>query len=162
MKKILPLLCGTAIILTGCGSKAKTSQPAEFDKNFCRNAVITQNEKEYSAQLKRGGESAWEVTFSAPETIKGMVVTCSGDTVNLDFMGLSYAMDRDKMPKYGTVALLTSALETVIDGKDVSCIKDGNKLIEKGVVNGQDFTAEFEGKNLKKMEISKSIKAEFS
>lgn len=162
MKKILPLLCGITLILTGCDSSAKTAKPIAMDKSFCKNVVIQQDEKEYSAELKRGGDNTWECTFSAPETVNGMVITYSGDSAVLNFMGLSYSLPREEVPEYGITELLTSTLEIIINGKDISCVSDGETTIEKGVIHGQDFSAEFQGKNLKTIEISKSFKAEFS
>ena len=80
----------------------------------------------------------------------------------MDFRELSYSMDRGTLPKSSMISLITKAADALIAQKDLTCFQNAKNITEKGVVSAQDFTAEFNDENIKKLEIAKNLTVEFT
>ncbi len=158
---ILPLLAG--IMLCSCGSSEKTAKPVKLDENFKAQATMTVDGTEYTANLTRNGADIWECEFTAPETIEGMVMTCSGDSAELEFMGLKYKTDRANIPESSAVTLTSSVIEKIISQKDVDYMQnDKGTITVSGDVKGQDFTAKMKKGKLCSLSVSSELEVKFS
>lgn len=160
-RTILPLLAG--IMLCSCKSSEKTVKPVKLDENFKAQATVTVDGTEYTANLTRSGADVWECEFTAPETIEGMVMTCSGDSAELEFMGLEYKTDRANIPESSAVTLISAAVEKIISQKGVSYMQNDKGIITvSGDVKGQAFTAGMKNGKLRSLSISSELEVKFS
>lgn len=158
--KICTLALISALCLSSCSSSARV-KPCDVDEKFKSDVKISQNDKEFCAKLIRAGADIWEMDFSKPDTVAGMKLTLSGNVCTLDFMGLKYKLDRKDISQYSMANLCCSAMEDLIGKRDLTCSKNGDDLIEKGVVNGQDFTAVFKDGKIKELTVSDQLKCKF-
>lgn len=158
--RICAAALAAALCLCSCSSSSQ-AKPCDVDEKFQSEVKITQNEKEFCAKLSRADADIWEMDFSKPDTVAGMKLTLSGNVCTLDFKGLKYELDRKDVSQYSMANLCCGAMEDIIGKRDLTCTKDGDKLTEKGTVNGQDFTAVFEDGKIKELTVQGQLKCEF-
>ena len=149
-------------LLTSCGGISKSAEPEKLSEDFSADAQITYDEREYAANFKRGGADLWECEFTAPETIKGLKLTATGELCKLEFMGLTYSLERSDVPEYGIMPLITSVVEDLIACRDLTCTSSEEGTKECGIVSGQDFTATVKDGKLISIQISDDLTAEFT
>lgn len=159
--------CGVILALslgmfTGCAKKGKDTELVKVDENFSGKAVITVDGTEYSADIQRGGADMWQWEFSAPQTVEGMAISCSGNSARLEFMGLSYETDRDNIPESSAVTLTSAAIDKLISQKGCTAVvNDKGVTTVSGQVKGQDFYAKFKGDKLQSLDISTEVSVKF-
>ncbi|MBQ4246973.1 MAG: hypothetical protein II703_00090 [Ruminococcus sp.] len=157
-KFILISLAG--LCLSACGNSAG-AKPCDIDENFSCRVTITHREKQFTANVKRADADVWEMEFSRPDTVKGMKIGLTGKVCTMDFMGLRYEFDRSTPGEMSMADTCCGAVEKLISKKEVSCSKDGEDIIEKASLNGQDFSARFKNGELKEIDFPGDIKYEF-
>lgn len=145
--------------LSSCGKS--DCKPIEPDKNLSCHAEITHNDITYSADLERQDGMGWKATFTAPQTVDGLEISLFDSSCTLDFKGLSYSAQRSELPQGGMVTLLTAALDNCINGK-VKCVSDGQKVLQRGEVEGMEFSALFDSGKLESLEIFNNLTAKFT
>lgn len=162
MKKLVAfsLSAVVALVTASCGKEVK--KPEELERNFSCDAVIVQDETEYTAKLERIDNTGWNAVFTAPETIKGLEISLFSDKCTVNFKELSYTADREELPQYGLLAMVTSAVDDCIAGKELKTTQEGKVLKQSGSVSGFDYTASLDGKTISRIEIQPDITAEFS
>lgn len=157
------LVCAVSLaLLTSCGEKREAVKPEALSEDFDKTAVITLDGSSYTAEFRRGGADIWECEFVEPETIAGLKLTASGEVCKIEFKGLDYTVQRDDLPEYGVMPLITECLDSLIAGRDISCVKDGKTVTEKGMVNGEDFSAQIKDGELVSLQIARKLTADFS
>jgi hypothetical protein len=122
---------------------------------------ITNGEKQYTATLTRADTEIWQMDFTAPETVSGLKLGFTGEVCTLEMQGLKYELDRKNVPQWSCASLCCGALEEIISKRDMTCTSDGDTVTEKGSVNGQDFTAQFEDGKIKELTFSDQLRFEF-
>ncbi|MDO4944609.1 MAG: hypothetical protein Q4E74_05330 [Ruminococcus sp.] len=155
------VLCA-ALLTCSCGGDRQSVKPEAIPEDFSKSAEITLDDNTYCADLRRGGDDIWECEFTSPETIEGLKITCSGDLCTLDFKELSYTLDRADVPQYSVVALVTKTVENLISGKELSCTESNGTVTERGIVNGEDFTAVIKKGELTEITVAQNFTVKFS
>lgn len=151
-----------ALTFTSCGGKRESVKQEALPEKFDKTANITLDEKEYSADFKRGGADIWECEFTAPETIEGLKLTISGEVCRLEYKGLDYTVQRENMPDYGILPLVTKSVDSLIAGRDISTVKSGKSVISSGTVSGESFSAEISDGEIKTLNIEGYLSVEFT
>ncbi|MCR5542423.1 MAG: hypothetical protein K6F71_16580 [Ruminococcus sp.] len=158
------MLLLTAVIsaaLVGCGAERKSAKPEKLSGDMDKTAEITLFGREYKAELRRGGEGVWECGFTEPESLAGLKMTYDTENCRIELDGLQYQCDGAALPEYGLMPLLATALETLIDGKDISCTVRGDYTEETGETSGQRFVAKVKGGELTELEVDKALTVRF-
>lgn len=157
---ISAVIClGISLALCSCSHSSTT--PCDIDEQFTSQVTITQDGKEFSAELTRADADIWEMSFSKPDTVAGMKIGLTGGSCTLRFQGLSYQLDRNDLSPYSMVSIGCEAMEKLISKDDITCTADGGKLTEKGTVSGMEFTAVFEDDKIKELTVSDQLRFEF-
>ncbi|MBQ8966171.1 hypothetical protein [Ruminococcus sp.] len=163
MKKT-PLLLVTlafAAAMSACKAERRATEPKKLSAELDKTAHITLNGREYTAHLRRGGDGIWECAFSEPECLAGLTMTCDPEGSRMAYEGLEYYISPENMPEYGLMPLLTSALDDVAEGRDISCTEAEGCIRETGQAAGQSFTAEVKDGGIVSLEIAGVLSAEF-
>lgn len=84
--------------LCSCGESSEI-KPVKLAEDYKTSTEFTIDGTEYSANFTREGADMWECEITAPETVSGMVITCSGESARLEYKGLTYETDRGTYPK---------------------------------------------------------------
>ena len=156
MKKIVLIL--VACMLCGCSSEKK----GEADKpkqSFKTKVTLSDG---YEGELERADVSGWNLTLSAPETVKGLGLSYLADgkcVITLENHSAVY--ERSELPQYGSVDLLVSALDMCAAETGIEVeVKDG-KTCRKGNIRGVPFTVVSEEGTPVSAELGTGVKAEF-
>ena len=159
--RTLMLSVSAAAVLTGCGAESISARPAKLGKNFDRTAEIEYFGREYTAQLRRGGDGVWECSFTSPDTVAGLKMTSDSESCRMELDSLEYLCGSGQLPEYGLMPMLTGTLDTLIKGEDISCTEHGDHTEERGETAGQRFTANIKDGELRELDIEGCMKAKF-
>ena len=115
------------------------------------------------AEFTIDGADMWECEITAPETVSGMVITCSGESARLEYKGLTYETDRGNIPESSAVTMTAAVLDKLISQKGVTYLKnDKGDISATGQIKGQDFSAKIKGGKVKSLEISGEVSVKFT
>ena len=160
--RIKPLITALAACVCFCSCSSQGSaKPCEIDEKFTSQVKITHGAREYTATVSRADADIWQMEFSAPETVAGLKLGFTGNVCTLEMQGLKYELESKSLPQWSSASLCCGALEEIINKRGMTCTKDGSTVTEKGSVNGQDFTAQFEDGKIKELTFSDQLKCEF-
>lgn len=151
----------TASLMTGCAGEKVSVKPEKVSEEFHKTATVTLNGRDYTATLHRGGADIWECEFTEPECVAGLKLTTAADSCRMEFGELEYMADRETLPEYGMMPLLTKTLDAVIAGRDVSCSEGKDCTTEIGQISEQTFTAKVKNGEIVSVEIAGCMSAEF-
>lgn len=106
----------------GCRPRESTPQPvaADFSCQFRANY----RELAVAGTLTRRTAGTLSLTFSEPETLKGLTAAWDGETVKLSFLGLEYTVNPESVPE----AALGKELTAVFD----AALRDEGEREQKG------------------------------
>ncbi|WP_024858760.1 hypothetical protein [Ruminococcus albus] len=157
--RFIPLIA--AALLTGCGAERTSAKPEKLSGDIDRSADITLFGREYKAELRRGGEGTWECGFTEPENLAGLKITYDSESCIMEMNDLKYQCGKASLPEYGLMPLMAGAVDTLIEGRDVSCTKSGKYTVETGETAGQKFSAKVRDGELTELEVENSLTVHF-
>lgn len=160
-KLLLTTALLTVLLTTGCGDKRVSVKPEKVTEDFDKTATVTLNGREYTAQLHRGGADIWECEFTEPECVAGLKITTAADSCRMEYGELEYLADREALPEYGMMPLLTRTLDAIIAGRDISCTEGKDCQNEIGQISEQTFTAKVKNGEIVSVDIAGCLSAEF-
>lgn len=136
MKKILTaFLCVVMIVsVTACGGiggKKSQCRPG-LNTAFSVTAVITYDDKEYNAAVMRYSVGNWDVTFSSPNTLSGVLLAFRGDQVDASYKGLSFSVPKTALPLKSMIINLIDAVDSAAGEDSIECSEDGELMLIDG------------------------------
>lgn len=96
-----------------------------------------------SADITRT-DGVWSVTFTAPDSVKGMIITENGGEYNVAYSGITFNYKQEEVPFLTAVQYLTGSIEAVAQKNDISVksVKDGvqisGTLLQSGYIMNAD------------------------
>lgn len=159
---VLPMIAAVTAALAGCGADRTSVKPEKLSGDIDKSAEITLFGREYKVELRRGGEGTWECGFTEPENLAGLKITYDSESCRMEMNALEYQCDKKALPEYGLMPLLATTLETLIEGKDVSCTERDGITVETGKTAGQRFTAKVKDGELTELEVEGAMTVQFS
>lgn len=109
MKKTIVLILTLVLFLCGCSPKA--SKERTMPKCFNSTAEIEFDGMTYEVIMSRMADGWWEVELCAPEAVKGLVFTISGEDTEISFKGLHFTFDTSKFPVGSVVSLAVRSFD---------------------------------------------------
>lgn len=145
---IFAAIC-TAILFSGCGTSFIAPKAPDMNKCYTMNAVITSDEREYSAAFSRVDVNYWEIVFSEPFALSGMKLVYKNGEISASLDGLETDSVSEIWAKSDVYSVL-SALENASQptGKEAVTLLDG--ILQ---VAGTDYTLVFDEKTSELTEI---------
>ena len=128
MKKVVVLLVSFVMMigLCACGSKNNVKFEPKLNKAFTVSAQIKYDDQEYQASIKRLGKANWDVEFSSPNTLAGVLLSYRDDNVEASYKGLSF------------ISSLIDVVDTTAELPEISGEeKDGEILVEGELEQGK-------------------------
>lgn len=108
MKKVVVLLVSFVMMigLCACGSKNNVKFEPKLNKAFTVSAQIKYDDQEYQASIKRLGKANWDVEFSSPNTLAGVLLSYRDDNVEASYKGLSFSVPKSALPLKAIISSL--------------------------------------------------------
>ena len=137
MKKVVVLLVSFVMMigLCACGSKNNVKFEPKLNKAFTVSAQIKYDDQEYQASIKRLGKANWDVEFSSPNTLAGVLLSYRDDNVEASYKGLSFSVPKSALPLKAIISSLIDVVDTTAElpGEE----KDGEILVEGELEQGK-------------------------
>ena len=133
MKKVVVLLVSFVMMigLCACGSKNNVKFEPKLNKAFTVSAQIKYDDQEYQASIKRLGKANWDVEFSSPNTLAGVLLSYRDDNVEASYKGLSFSVPKSALPLKAIISSLIDVVDTTAELPEISGEeKDGEILVE--------------------------------
>lgn len=131
----------TVIFITSCSSVGgkNGSAPNGIGKPFTASVNIVLDDMNSEGKITRYGKEMWDIEFSSPATISGVLLSFADGNVDASYKGLNFSVPQSALPIKAMMTNLISAAEKIAaDDKLEGNEKDGNIQIE-GRLDGGDY-----------------------
>lgn len=148
--------------LAGCAKKA---EPISMGSNFSVNCDAEYDGFKASMYITRLGADGWEVTFTSPETLKGLAVSYENENTKVSYKGLTFSVPREDVPVNALVTNITGAMNNMGKKNNVEFTKKNGIVTAKGNIDSGNYVLKCNQKDGAPMclEIKKiKLKADFS
>ncbi len=133
MKKYISVFLSFILVLSlcACGSKSSVKFQPKLGGAFTVNAQIVYGEQESAAVVKRLGMSSWDIEFSSPNTLAGVVLSYRENNVEASYKGLSFSVPKSALPLKAIILTLTDVVDSMSQLDEIECEeKDGSFIYE--------------------------------
>ena len=133
MKKYISVFLSFILVLSlcACGSKSSVKFQTKLGGAFTVNAQIVNGEQESAAVVKRLGMSSWDIEFSSPNTLAGVVLSYRENNVEASYKGLSFSVPKSALPLKAIILTLTDVVDSMSQLDEIECEeKDGSFIYE--------------------------------
>ena len=133
MKKYISVFLSFILVLSlcACGSKSSVKFQPKLGGAFNVNAQIVYGEQESAAVVKRLGMSSWDIEFSSPNTLAGVVLSYRENNVEASYKGLSFSVPKSALPLKAIILTLTDVVDSMSQLDEIECEeKDGSFIYE--------------------------------
>lgn len=132
---MLAALLSLAACLTVSGCGEGDTQPVKLDGQCGFAAQITSDGQSFEASFLRDKDGGWTAVFSSPDSLSEMTVTAftaGGDSVLVQYQGLSLEMSADKLPAGSVASAIEQCMDHAANSSAVKYSKDGDLKLIKG------------------------------
>ncbi len=126
-RRIFALCFAFVIVLAGCNRKKSAAEPVSVD--FICDFHAQYNDLSAKGVLTRRTAGTLLLEFSEPETLAGLSAEWDGETVTLQYMGLSYDIDPDTLPESALGEGLIAAFDAALRGEGARQETDGRVTV---------------------------------
>ena len=143
MKRIFTfvLTAAAVISMTACSlsERISASRRNGLGMGFSAEASIVIDRLEAEGTVKRFGEGAWEIEFSAPNTLSGVKLEFSEGNVLASYKGLSFSVPQSAIPVKAMMLNLIKAVEDNAKAEELTGEESDGLLKVKGSLDGGDY-----------------------
>lgn len=140
MKKrlIIPVVLSACLICASCKAADKAEIP-DLSGNITLSGRLTCEDISAEVNLERNGK-VWTVSFTSPDSVKGLTVTDDGTTVKYSLDGIEYQYSENS-PQFATAAeLLTDCIDNAGTSEDITARKNNDSLTLSGTADKNSYT----------------------
>ncbi len=135
------MLCTAVIfsmlLLTSC-SKSLSIKPPELSGDMSLSGELKCGDVTASADFSRSGD-VWTVTFTAPDSVSGMVITDEGDKCTVTYSGIIFDYNDSEVPFKTAVGYITDSLDAAAKPENISVKQEGEGMRVSGSIPESGF-----------------------
>jgi hypothetical protein len=146
MKKLFPLFLSVVMIFSACacGGKSKNvSFTPKISGSFSMSAEIINDDTQAEALITRYGTDNWDVEFSSPNTLAGVLLSYRDDNVEASYKGLSFSVPKSALPLKAMISNLIYAVDSMSELSEIECQEDDGKMLYEGESEQGKYTLSF-------------------
>ncbi len=128
---VLASACGK----TGTG-KADTSL---MQKPFSTAFIMETGELSAEGTITRVTDDIWNVSFSSPDTVAGVVLDFHDDEVKASYKGLEFSVPQAAMPAKALLMRFMDAAEKLADEEEITCSRKDDMTEIEGELDGEPY-----------------------
>lgn len=133
---ILMVLC---VVSCSVPLKSSTSRKNGLDCAFQADATITLDRLQAEGIVRRFGTGAWEVEFSAPNTLSGVKLEFSEGNTEASYKGLSFSVPQSAVPVKSMMLNLIKAVDDNAKLDELKGEEKDNTLEVSGKLDGGEY-----------------------
>ncbi len=116
MKKLVSALIFTVIFIFLFSGCEKISPTKEFQpvKSFCVHMKAQKNNKEFEAEIKCNNYESIEISFTAPEELKGFSIETTQDGYSVDVFGIPDEMSQYEINTDSLINILVKSIKLAV------------------------------------------------
>ena len=116
--------------------KNKTEQYAQ---DFESTANIKYNGLEITATIQKKHSGETIVSFSSPETLKGLNFTVKEDDIKVNYMGMDFHIDPNNLNSSMMVSMMIGVFNNLANNQGISAKIENNAILITGDTNDMQF-----------------------
>lgn len=141
MKKIIPVFMSFIMIVSMCacsGGGKSVAFTHKINEPFVAMAQIQYGDQEAEASFRRYGKANWDVEFSAPNTLAGVILSYRDDKVDASYKGLSFSVPKTALPVKSIISVFIEVADSIAETDEINAVeKDGVMEIEGEIQQGK-------------------------
>lgn len=142
MKKLFPsVFILFSFCLASCSSPMQTTQSRQNNLNssFSSDITLTLDKLTAEGNIKRYGDSEWEIEFDSPNTLSGINLAFSQGNVSASYKGLSFSVPKSALPVKAMLVNLIEAVDTNARSGELKGSDNEGMLEISGTLEGGDY-----------------------
>lgn len=127
----------STLLLTSC-SKSSSIKPPELSGDMSLSGELKCGDVTASADFSRSGDT-WTVTFTAPDSVSGMIITDEGDKCTVTYSGIVFDYNDTEVPFKTAVGYITDSLDAAAKPENISVKQEGEGMRVSGSIPESGF-----------------------
>lgn len=129
------------LCLASCSAPMPTSQSRQnnLDSAFTSEVNITLDKMTAQGNIKRLGDSEWEIEFTAPNTLSGVNITFSQGNVSASYQGLSFSVPKSALPVKAMLVNLIDAVDQNARSEELNGSENEGVFEISGTLESGDY-----------------------
>ena len=141
MKKIFPIFLSVFLIISMCacssGGKNVKFSP-KLNEPFVVTAKIQYGDQESDASFRKYSKANWDIEFSSPNTLSGVILSYRDDKVDASYKGLSFSVPKTALPIKSIISTFIDVADSTADLPEIEATeKEGLMIIEGETQQGK-------------------------
>ena len=141
MKKIIPIFLSVFLIISMCacssGGKNVKFSP-KLNEPFVVTAKIQYGDQESDASFRKYSKANWDIDFSSPNTLSGVILSYRDDKVDASYKGLSFSVPKTALPIKSIISTFIDVADSTADLPEIEATeKEGLMIIEGETQQGK-------------------------
>ena len=141
MKKIIPIFLSVFLLISMCacssGGKNVKFSP-KLNEPFVVTAKIQYGDQESDASFRKYSKANWDIEFSSPNTLSGVILSYRDDKVDASYKGLSFSVPKTALPIKSIISTFIDVADSTADLPEIEATeKEGLMIIEGETQQGK-------------------------
>ena len=137
---ILIIAASLIMIATRLYFNKTVSQAISLKENFSCMVDITYGDLSAKASFTKSGQTGFNIAFTAPETLNGVEIICSGNDITIKYMGLTMDIDKNLLPSKAIINCISQVLNFAQLPEELNIVSStDNTITAKGVAPEGEF-----------------------
>ncbi len=134
-------LASCMVLSIGCAkSGGKDASAAQkLGGSFSTEMTMTMDDFTATGTLTRMGEGTWNVSFTEPASLAGVMLDFTGGEVNASYKGLAFSVPQTAMPAKSVLYQLIQVVDTLAQQKEITGEADGEYVEVAGELEGTPY-----------------------
>ncbi len=121
-----------AVSFTACGNGDSVKCTPNLDRAFCVNAEIDYDGFISEAKFQRYGTASWDVEFSSPDTLAGVILSFEDTNVEASYKGLSFSVPKSALPIKSIISEFISITDKIAAEPEINGEEDDDFIVVDG------------------------------
>lgn len=135
-------LAGCMALSVGCskpgGEDASAAQ--KLGGSFSTEMTMTMDDFTAMGTLTRMGEGTWNVSFTEPSSLAGVMLDFTNGEVNASYKGLAFSVPQTAMPAKSVLYQLIQVVDALAQQEEITGEADGEYVEVEGELEGTPYT----------------------
>lgn len=143
MKKIIPVFISFILVISLCacsGGGKNVKFTPQLNQPFVVTAKIQYGDQESDAVFRRYGKANWDIEFSSPNTLAGVILSFRDDKVDASYKGLSFSVPKTALPVKSIISAFIEAVDTNADKPELEAVEKDDMMEVSGELQQGKYT----------------------